>query len=206
METHVPKGVTMGLFTNRRREIGDADIVKSSEAIDRLDPTWINQPPEPIDYWAETPDPYTDRGVEPSEVARDIADTIPEVAAPFDDDPQAPNAHEDEAERSLAEHGITLHDVEPAVPPAPRRTLTEQPLGTVQTAHVSNVEIDVHGLLDMLGVSPDASLVDISDARRRFLAQHDPAAEDDPDAARLKEQIRRRVNTAYASFRLTRVG
>ena len=65
-------------------------------------------------------------------------------------------------------------------------------------------EIDVDGLLEMLGVNADASLIDISEARLRFLSEQDPSSETNEDAAQIKERIRREVNTAYASIRLTR--
>lgn len=175
----------MGLFTNRKREVDD-DVVKASEAIDGLEPSWISDPPDPVD-------------------------AIPEVAAPFADDPTpTPSARdaatdayvsaEERAAGELARYGIDLAETEPSVPPGPRRASTDE----AALVQAGNVEIDAVGLLDMLGVDPDASLSDISQARLRFLVEHDPAAESDPEAARLKERIRRQVNTAYASFRLTR--
>lgn len=89
--------------------------------------------------------------------------------------------------------GLGIH-----VAAAPRRRLEDQP-----RAQAGNVEIDAAGLRSMLGVPDDASLLDISSARQRFLADHEPVDGDDTDAAELKERIRREVNTAYASFRLT---
>ena len=79
-----------------------------------------------------------------------------------------------------------------------RRRLEDQP-----RAQAGNIEIDATGLRSMLGVSDDASLLQISAARQRFLADHEPHQDDDSDAVALKERIRREVNTAYATFRLT---
>jgi len=55
----------------------------------------------------------------------------------------------------------------------------------------------------MLGVDDSATLIDISEAQQRFLADHQPVDSDDADAAAIKEAIRREINSAYASFRLT---
>lgn len=197
METLSPKGVTMGLFTNRKREVED-DTVRSSDAIRAVEPSWIDEPAPPM---PEPVDEHENAAADQGWFAAAAPDPLPDRAAPFTDPAPSDTVGADhEAERALAEFGITLAETEPAVPPAPRRSLTDHPVGTV---HAGNVEIDARGLLDMLGVTPAATLMDISEARLRFLAEHDPAAEDDPEAARIKERIRRRVNTAYASFRLT---
>lgn len=83
---------------------------------------------------------------------------------------------------------------------------TDRQLDDRPPAHVGNVEIDVPGLLDMLGIDQTATLTDISEARQRFSAEHEPNGYDDADAAEIKEKIRREVNTAYALFRLTHAG
>ena len=201
-----PKGdETMGLFTNRKREDDDAEVVQAGEAIDALDPAWIDDEAEEAQNAAIWPAP-TDVPAPPNtdvipEVAAPFIDEVrPDVAAPFVDPNSVNGTDEHEAARALAEFGITLEETEPTMPPGPRRPLADQPTGM---AHAGNVEIDAHGLLEMLGVEPDAALIDISDARLRFLAEHDPAAEGDADAAAIKERIRRQVNVAYASFRLT---
>lgn len=198
METHSPKGVTMGLFTNRKREVADDDV-QPPRILGGEESSWIEDPPAPL-----APNQGTDEGLSPTNDITDwfggvTTDVVPERAEPFAEGERRVGSTEPahEAERALAEFGITLAETEPAVPPAPRRPLTERPV------HAGNVEIDVDGLLEMLGVAPNAPLIDISEAHLRFMAQHDPAAEDDPEAAHLKEQIRRQVNTAYASFRLT---
>ncbi len=74
----------------------------------------------------------------------------------------------------------------------------------VQKATAGNVEIDDVGLLELLDLEPGASLVEVSEARLRFLTEHDPEVEQDPEAALLKRKIRRQVNAAYASFRLVK--
>ena len=82
---------------------------------------------------------------------------------------------------------------------APTRRLDDRP-----RAQAGNVEIDATGLLDMLGVDSSAALIDISEAHQRFLSDHEPVDGDTADALELKNKIRSEVNTAYASFRLTR--
>lgn len=81
--------------------------------------------------------------------------------------------------------------------PGRARRLEDQP------QQAGNVEIDAAGLRALLGVDDDASLVEISAACQRFVDEHRPSDADDVDAAELKERIRREINTAYASFRLT---
>lgn len=135
----------MGLFTNRKREEGEADFVGLTEASSTLAQFGI---------------------------------------APVDDAVDAP-----------------LLDPAPDVDLTLKRRLEDRP-----RVQAGNVEIDAAGLLNMLGVDHNATLIDISDARQRFLAEHLPADSDDVDAAELKEKIRREVNTAYASFRLTHAG
>jgi len=66
------------------------------------------------------------------------------------------------------------------------------------------IDIDEAGLLEMLGLPADASLLDVSLAHQRFLAGHDPRSEPDVAARQLKAQIRREANIAYASFRLVK--
>ena len=120
-----------------------------------------------------------------------VSDAIdPESAAPF---------AETEAAIALAEVGITLEETEPELPPGPRRSLEERP-----RTQAGNVEVDAEGLLQMLGIESRATLAEISEAHRRFVADHDPSAETDQEAAIIKERIRRQINMAYASFRLTR--
>lgn len=88
---------------------------------------------------------------------------------------------------------------EPPPEPLPKRRLEDQ-----HRAQAGNVQIDAAGLLEMLGVDRHSDLETISRAWQRFLAEHQPIDSDDADTAELKERIRREVNTAYASFRLTR--
>lgn len=183
----------MGLFTNRKRDDDPTDVIHSGQVIEALEPTQdetTHGEPAPDGSEPLAGHDFADDAVERGAVNSDDA-------APFVDEALV---SEDEATRALAEFGITLEETAPAVPPGPRRALTEQPTATAQAG---NVEIDALGLLEMLGVDQDASLIDISDARLRFLAEHDPVAETDAEAAEIKERIRRQVNVAYASFRLT---
>lgn len=135
----------MGLFTNRKREENEADVVGLTEVSSTL----------------------AQFGIAP------VGDS---VDAPF-------------------------LDPAPDVDLTKKRRLEDRP-----RVQAGNVEIDAAGLLNMLGVDHNATLIDISDARQRFLAEHLPATSDDVDAAELKEKIRREINTAYASFRLTHAG
>ncbi len=188
----------MGLFTNRKSTGSDIDFVSSRDAIDAL-----GQRNEIID--------------DDTDVLYElqVPDAIPDEAAPFADDLDDDGA-------ALAEVGITLEETEPELPPGPNRRspnqnpdeaidqvpVDEMSVDSLRVDHVHDdtIDIDVDGLLDLLGVAPDASLGEISEARLRFLDAHDPQAETRADAAEIKERIRRQINTAYATFRLTRAG
>lgn len=175
MERYLTKGVaSMALFTNRKHQDTNSDIVHSGRAISALTP------------------------------AVDVIESDP-IESAFDDTTGLPDQR---AAAELADFGITLEDVEPDVPPRPRRTLAELSAeeATLGKVRQTNVEIDVDGLLEVLGVDADASLVDISQARLEFLSQHDPSVETNEDAAKIKERICREVNIAYASFRLSQAG
>ena len=179
----------MGLFTNRKSTGSEIDFVSSRDAIDAL-----RQRGELIDDDAETL------------LELVVDDTIADEAAPFVDD-----LDDDEAAIALAEVGITLEETEPELPPGPNRRSPVQSLDDTTDpglvgSHDESIDIDVEGLLELLGVASDASLTEISEARLRFLDAHDPQAETRADAAEIKERIRRQINTAYATFRLTRAG
>lgn len=210
----------MGLFTNRKHEDADTEMVASATAIggfapffDEVEPLndTADQPVSEVDATSNFFDNSSSFGKHQSEFAAQAATpdflaapesavapdyTVPEVARPF-----TGGDHDATSDTAPTDFDLLFEEVEPETPPAPRRMLEDQPEPKVETG---NVEIDVDGLLQMLGVSADASLIDISEARLRFLAEHDPSSETNEDAARIKERICREVNTAYASFRLTR--
>ena len=163
----------MGLFTNRKRNEEDVDGL--SEAADML--AQLNSSPE------EALD-----DVEPIEVAPiDLASVTTEIP---DAEPIADTITDELTDE------LTEAPAEVAAPP--QRRLEDRP-----RAQAGNVEIDAEGLLSMLGVDDSATLIDISEAQQRFLADHQPVDSDDADAAAIKEAIRREINSAYASFRLT---
>ena len=164
----------MGLFTNRKRDEDDDDIVASAEI---------------LSFASEMPGMAESPGLADTAV---MHDTPPPPDAPMlDEDPAVPAMP---AAPGWMASGALGSDV----PPAPKRRLEDRP-----RVQAGNVEIDVEGLLALLGVEEGASLIDISEATQRFLQEHRIVDLDDPDAAALKERIRREVNTAYASFRLT---
>ena len=205
----------MGLFTNRKHEGADTGMVDASQIthplfddIDTLDAGDVQRadaadatfnffdnsrasgtygsaeaagPPLPD---VELPEAAPTEGV------------VPDIAQPFYDNDT--NRHE---ATPFAGFATTFENTESKTSPALERVLQDRLPDTPQT---DNVDINVDGLLELLGVDADASLADISEARRRFLTEHDPSRETNEDAAQIKERIRREVNTAYASFRLTR--
>lgn len=201
----------MGLFTNRKDVTGSVDYVSSRDAIDALQRR--NEEGGGSFDSAELEDLA-------------VTDDIPDEAAPFadheiDPDHEIDTAHEadTDAALALADVGISLEETEPELPPGPNRRSSNyfvsdrsnrDDAASVDVAidqgvlAGSAIDIDVDGLLGLLGVAPDASLSEISAARLRFLAEHDPQAETRADAAEIKERIRRQINTAYASFRLAR--
>lgn len=128
--------------------------------------------------------------------AAPIGGVVPDIAQPFFDSDT--NRHE---ATPLAAFAPTFEDPQPKPSPALDRVLQDR---LPDTPRAGNVDINVDGLLELLGVDADASLADISESRRRFLTEHDPSRETNEDAAQIKERIRREVNTAYALFRLTR--
>ncbi len=164
----------MGLFTNRKRDEDAGGLAEAADMLARLSPA--------------DEEGQTDRSPD---------DDVPFADVPFDATPVDPVPFDAIAFEG-APFGVTTFDTINEVPPAPRRRLEDRPL-----AQAGNVEIDAAGLLEMLGVDHGATLIDISEARQQFLADHQPVDTDDADAARIKEKIRREVNTAYASFRLT---
>ncbi len=184
----------MGLFTNRKSS--DIEFVSARAAIDAL-----HQRNEPNDV------AHDGVIVEDVDALIDtIPDAIPDAAAPFADE-----LDDEDAALALAEVGITLDETEPELPPGPSRrddAAVRSQINADDPAidHDVAIDIDVDGLLELLGVSPDASLDEISEARLRFLDTHDPQAETRADAAAIKERIRRQINTAYATFRLTKAG
>ena len=166
----------MGLFTNRKHEGADTDTVNSASAIAALTPFF------------DTVETSDDDGWQPAGAA--------ETAGNFFDNRTT-------LDRRTTEVASAIDEAGSGNSPVRDRTLEDQPTAEASS---DNDDIDVGGLLHMLGVSAEASLSDISEARLRFLSEHDPSDETDADAAQIKERIRREVNTAYASFRLTRGG
>ncbi len=207
MERHLTKGVaSMALFTNRKHQDAHTDLVNSGLAIEALNPSFHVVEASAFDGADLDPaEPEERRASSATSANAHQAEPFGAGEASSIDSPEGSGQS---AEAELAEVGITLAEVEPNFPPAPRRTWNEpspdeQP---ADSARASTLGIDVDGLLQLLGVTADASLKDISQARLQFLWEHDPSGETNQDAAKIKERICREVNTAYASFRLTRAG
>lgn len=183
----------MGLFTNRKRN--DEDVEGLSEAASML--AQFKTPPAPD--LAE----FTPPDLEISSDQR--VDTLPSPSVPdfFPAGPISDFSPSDPIDESSAAPLTSFEPIEipgaAAEEPEPRRRLQDRP-----RAQAGNVEIDATGLLELLGVEVDSDLIDISEAHQRFLSDHEPSDADDSDAAGIKEKIRCEVNTAYASFRLTR--
>lgn len=201
----------MGLFTNRKKDDA-ADVAGLSEAANML--ARLGDAPE-----AEKPAEATMTGFLPADETFDfspadeaaestegavltdttvLANTVLTNAVPTN----MPLTDTSLAESSPAPSSNPFMGF-PATPSVevtetPRRRLEDRP-----RAQAGNVEIDASGLLTLLGVDKTASLTEISEAHQRFVTDHQPAGTDDADAAQIKKRIRREVNSAYASFRLT---
>lgn len=212
----------MGLFTNRKRDEADDDVAGLTEAASLLARFTSSPTPDvsaretehdetvhsddtagatmtgftPVDATLEfaPSNEFSDTALLDGADAISEANPLPS-AAPFSDAP----AFSPESFGGFAADpaGDTTTDSS-EVAEAPRRRLEDRP-----RAQAGNVEIDRSGLLTLLGVDSNATLIDISDAHQKFVADHQPTGADDNDAAQIKKRIRREVNSAYASFRLT---
>jgi len=174
----------MGLFTNRKQE--DNDLSGLSEAADML--AQFNDPGEEGVVELEASPGAPVPNFFPAEPMTDFS-----PLGPVDDVAVAPIA---EIPAFTPFAALAAEDEAVATP---LRRLEDRP-----RAQAGNVEIDASGLLELLGVNADSGLITISEAHQRFLADHQPAGADDADADGIKAKIRAEVNTAYASFRLTR--
>lgn len=211
----------MGLFTNRKRDEAD-DVAGLTEAASMLarftsSPTPDASIPEaeqdetahsddtvgatmtgftPVDATLEfaPSNDFSNTALLDGPDGLDEANLLPS-AAPFGDAPSfSPESFGGFAARPASDTTTDSSEVTEA----PRRRLEDRP-----RAQAGNVEIDRSGLLTLLGVGSNATLIDISEAHQKFVADHQPTGTDDNDAAQIKKRIRREVNSAYASFRLT---
>lgn len=202
----------MGLFTNRKKD--DDDVAGLSEAANmlaRLGGAPEAEQPAEATMTGFTPADETLHFLQGDEAAETTEGTVLTDIVALTDSTALPH-HAAVTDTVLAD--TPLPDASPAsrsnpfvgfpgaqtadVTDAPRRRLEDRP-----RAQAGNVEIDAAGLLNVLGVDKSASLTEISEAHQKFVADHQPVGTDDADAAQIKKRIRREVNSAYASFRLT---
>ena len=196
----------MGLFTNRKKD--DDDVAGLSEAANmlaRLGGAAEAEQPAEATMTGFTPADETLHFSQGDEAAETTEGTVltDSTALPSDasvtDTVLADTPLPDASPASRSNPFVGFPGAQTAdVTDAPRRRLEDRP-----RAQAGNVEIDAAGLLNVLGVDKSASLTEISEAHQKFVADHQPVGTDDADAAQIKKRIRREVNSAYASFRLT---